>query len=160
LGDVVEATVPHRGDVAQAALHLVGHGQRRQELPAVPVGAHRGGKHRTRAVARVARFASGDVGVVEVEVAHQGAIVEGHPVRRGPPAADEGGVATAAEILDVLPDHPDRFPVERADGAAEAVQHPELELLPSRHREIVPGGPHHEGRQLLSVGHAALREAG
>src|SRR5207244_747186 len=75
-----EARVAHWRHVAQPALHLVGQGERGEEVATRRAGVFRGGEHGPEVVARVTGLALREVAVVEVEVALEGRVVEGRSI--------------------------------------------------------------------------------
>lgn len=62
----------------------------------------------------------------------------------------------AAKVLQGTPKHPNGLALQRADGTAEGVQHPDFELLTGRLREVVIGRPYNECSQSLSMCHVCL----
>ena len=81
---VVESLRPYRRLVREPALHLVGDGERGQQLPSGGARVLGRREHRREVVARVAGLARREVGVVEVEVANERSVVERGAVGRGP----------------------------------------------------------------------------
>ena len=77
----------------------------------------------------MAGLAGREVGVVEVEVADERAVVERGAVGRGPAAADQGAERAAAEVVELGADRSDGRRVERAERAAERVEDADLQLF-------------------------------
>jgi hypothetical protein len=88
LRGVVESPRAHWRLVREPTLHLVGHGERAQQFPPGSVSVFGRRKHGREVVARVAGLARGEIGIVEVEVANECAVVEGGAVGGGFAAAD------------------------------------------------------------------------
>ena len=132
LGGVVEALGAHRRQLGEAVLDLVGDRQRAQQRATVGVRVLGCGEYRSEVVARMAGLAGCQVGVVEVQVAHQRAVVERGTVGRGLASADQRAQRRPAELLHMRADHRDRLTVERPQRNAERVQHSQLQLLTCR----------------------------
>ena len=99
LSGVVEALGAHRRDLGEAVLDLVGDRQRGQQRATVGVRVLGRGEHRSEVVARMAGLPGRQVGVVEVQVAHQRAVVERGTVRRALAPADQRAQRRTAELL-------------------------------------------------------------
>ena len=155
LGRVVEPLRAHGRLVGEPALHLVGDGERDEQLASRGVGVLRCGEHRSEVVARMAGLAGREVGVVEVEVADERPVVERGAVGRARAAADQRAERPAAELLDLRSDRGDRSSGACAERAAERVEYADLQLAARRVGEIVPGARNDEARQPLDVGHRA-----
>ena len=149
LGRVVEALRAYGCFVGEPALHLVGDRERGQQLAAGGVRVLGGRQHRREVVARVAGLAGREVGVVEVEVADERPVVEGGSVGCRRAAADQRAERIAAEVLELRPDRGDGRGVERAERAAERVEHADLELAARRLGEVVPRACDDEAREPL-----------
>ena len=80
----------------------------------------------------MAGLAGGEEGVVEVQVAHQRAVVERRTVGRALARADQRRQRRAAELPHLRCDDSHRLAVERPQRAPERVQYPQLELLARR----------------------------
>ena len=65
----------------------------------------------------------GEVSVHEIEIPHEGAIVEGGAVRRRLSTPDQCAMGRPAEIGDMRPDIANRLAVKRSDRDANAVEH-------------------------------------
>lgn len=65
------------------------HRIRTQQFSSAGAGIFRPRQHGADVVARMAGFAFRQKAVVEIQAAHQGAVVESRPVRRRPPPADQ-----------------------------------------------------------------------
>ena len=89
LRGVIEALGAHRRHLGQAVLDLVGDRQRGQQRATVGVRVLGRGEHRREVVARMAGLAGRQVGVVEVQVAHQRAVVERRAIGRALARADQ-----------------------------------------------------------------------
>ena len=109
LRGVVKALGAHRRHLGQAVLDLVGDRQRGQQRATVGVRVLGRGEHGREVVAGVTRLTGRQVGVVEVQVADQRAVVERGAVRRAPSHADQRAQRRAAELPDLLADHRHRL---------------------------------------------------
>src|SRR6185312_6524427 len=98
-------------------------------------------------VARVARLAGGEVGVVEVEVADERTVVERSTVGGSTAAADQCTERTSAEIVQLRADRADGWSVEGAKSAAQRIEDADLQLVACSAREIGPGPRDDEARQ-------------
>ena len=139
LRDVVEARVAHWRHVAQPALHLVGQGERGEEVATRRAGIFRGGEHGPEVVARVTGLALREVAVVEVEVAHERRVVEGRPIWCGVAATDQRARAGAIEFLHLSAHQLNGLALEGANRARQGVKHANFELLARRLRQIIVG---------------------
>jgi len=137
-------------------LHLIGHGQGAEQLLAAGPGIFAGGQHRPQIVAGMAGFVPRQVAVVEIKIADQGRIVEGGAIRGAPSPANQATEPAAAEILELLPHQPDGFAFERPDGAAQAVENPNLELLAGDLGQIFIGCLHHKPGEFFGNRHPVL----
>jgi hypothetical protein len=126
---MVKTSGPHGCNITETALHLVGRRQGGQEVSPATIGVLSSGQYGAQVVTRMTGFALGQVTIVEVEVAHQRAIMERGAIRGCLPASDQGTVFAAAKILNLRSNHPNRLSGERTQSAAECIQHPDLELL-------------------------------
>ena len=153
LRGVVEALRPHRRFVREPALNLVGDRERRQQLPSGRLRVLGGREHGCEVVTRVAGLTGREVGVVEVEVAHQRAVQERRAIRGGGAAADQRAERPAAELLHLRANRVNGRRAERAECAAERVQHADLQLASRRVREVVPAAGNDEARQPCDRGH-------
>jgi hypothetical protein len=82
--------------------------------------------------------------VVEVQVAHERAVVERGAVGCASAGAYERRQRGAAELPHLLGDHSWWVAVQRPEGAPERVQHPELQLLTRRFGDLLKAGRTHE----------------
>jgi hypothetical protein len=148
------------------ALHLVGDRKRGQQIAAGASGELGGRQHGGEVVTRMAGLAGCEVGIVEVEVADERPVVEGRTIGRAPAATDERAERRAAELLGVGADGEHRLRPERADRAAERVEHAQLQLLARFARELLERGALGEGGEPLDRGriraarHRYARSAG
>jgi hypothetical protein len=126
---VVEALGAHGCLVAQAALHLIGDGEGDEQLTTGGVSIFGCGEHGGKVVARLAGLGSGEVGVVEVEVADERPVVEGGPVRRSLTAPDQRAARVATEVFELCANRADRRRVERAKRTAQRVEDTDLQFL-------------------------------
>ncbi len=157
---VVETGRPNRGFVAQAALHLIGHGERHQQIAPAPVGVLAGGQHGRQVVARVARLPFGQVAVVVIEVPDERAVVERCVVWRGPTAADQCANAAGVEFRDLVVHELHGLAAHGPDRTPQRVEHADLQLIAGGLRQIVVRGAHDELSQALDLRHApVLRES-
>jgi hypothetical protein len=129
LRGVIKAFGSHRRDLTEAALHLVGHRQGGWQFPSTASGVLSRGQDSTEVIAGVAGFIWGQIAVVEVQVTHQGAIVERGAVGGRAATPDQCTVSGPAELVDLQTDQENRFSRKCTDGTAEGVQHANLELL-------------------------------
>src|SRR5579883_302853 len=118
---MIEAFRSHWRDIRKATLHLVGKRQRGQKILAVPVGIFSGCKHRSQVVAWMAGLLFGEVAVVIVQVAYQRRVVKGRPVGSRFPAANQRYQWSTAKVFQLRPHHPNRWPLKRAESAAERI---------------------------------------
>ena len=79
----------HRGDIAEAALHLISDRQRGEKIGAGAAGIFARREHRAQIVAGMAGLLRSKIAVVEIQVADQSGIVEGRPIGRGLAGADQ-----------------------------------------------------------------------
>jgi len=107
----------------------------------------------------VVRFALGEVGVHEVEVAAERAVEECGPLGARAATADEGGTRRAAEVFDEAADRDDRLRVERTDRDAEGVEHADLELFEGRRAEFIERRASDEIGEILHFGHGYLHSS-
>ena len=126
---MVEALCSHRRLVREPALHLVGDGERGQQLAAGGIRILGRGEHGREVVARVAGLAGGEVGVVEIEVADERSVVERGTVGGTPAAADQRAERAAAEVVELGADRADGPSLQRAKRAAERVEDADLQLF-------------------------------
>jgi hypothetical protein len=68
-----------------------------------------------------------EVVVHEVEVPDQGPVVQRGAIRSRPAPADQRADPAPPEVVDLVANGPDRRTVERADGAAEAIEYVPLQ---------------------------------
>ena len=85
---MVETCCPHRSDIAEAALNLVGDRESGHEVTASAIRVFRCRQDRRQIIARMAGFTLGKIAVIEVEVSNQRAVVKGSSIRGGPPATN------------------------------------------------------------------------
>ncbi len=126
LGRVVETLVPHWGYVAQAALHLVGDGERGQKLPAGLGCVFGGGQDGRHIVTGMARLPSGQVAVIEVEVPDQRSIIEGRAIWSRLSAADQAAERRASKFIYLLPHEAGWFAIQRANRAGAGIKRPDF----------------------------------
>src|SRR5207248_5573718 len=153
---MVEALFHNLQGAGEPTLHLVRHGERGYEIAAAAVGELGGGEHSAEIVARMARAFLAKIAIVEVDVAHERAVVERGAGGCGPAAADERAARRAAELVRVRAQDLHWPRAERADGAAEGVEHADLEPLARRRRHSLPGGGGAERGDLLCDRHRFL----
>jgi hypothetical protein len=153
---LVEALCAHGRHLAEAVLDLVGDRQGGEKR--VPVGLRVLGcrQHRREVVARVAGLARGEIGVVEVQVAHERAVVERGAVRRSLSTADQRRQWLSAEFVHLLADHRHRSAVERAECHAERVEYTQLQLLARRLGDALPARATHEFREVFDLGRRSM----
>ena len=99
----------------------------------------------------MAGLARGEERVVEVQVAHQRAVVERRPIGRALALADQRRQRRAAELPHLRCDHSHRLAVERPQRAPQRVQHPQLELVARRLRDVLEPRTADELRQLIDL---------
>ena len=153
LGRVVETLVSHGGLVGEAAVHLIGDRERRQELAPGRARVLGRREHRRQVVARVAGLAGREVGVVEVEVADECAVVERRPVRGGPAAPDQRAQRPAAEVVELGANRVHRRSPKRPQRAAERIQNADLQLVARVIGEVFPGPLDDEAREARDKRH-------
>src|SRR5262247_3506807 len=100
---MVEPPCAHRRHIAQPALYLVGYGERGQEFAPAPARILRGRQRRPQVVARMAGLSFGQVTVIEIQIAHERAVVERRLIGGSSAAPDQGGMRIPAEIFDLRP---------------------------------------------------------
>ena len=76
----------------------------------------------------MARFSFGEVAVVVVEVADEGAVVEGRTVRGRPAAPDERCLLGPAKVGEVRPKSTNWRTIESANCTSKRVENPDLQL--------------------------------
>jgi len=101
----------------------------------------------------VARFSFGEVAVVVVEVADEGAVVEGRTVRGRPAAPDERCLLGPAEVGEVRPKGTNWRTIEGANCAPKRVENPDLQLRLRLLGEGVVGGLGNEIGEVVDVWH-------
>src|SRR5262245_43828320 len=106
---MVEASRAHRRFVAQPALRLVGYGERRHEFAPAYTRIFGRRQRRSKVVAWMAGLSFSQVTVIEIQIAHESAIVERRLIWGRSTAADQSGKLIAAEILDLRPNQFDRL---------------------------------------------------
>jgi hypothetical protein len=153
VGDVVEPAGAHRRGLGEPALHLVGDRERGEQCGPVAVAVLPAGEHGGQVVAGVAGLAGGEVAVVEVEVADQEPVVERGPVGRRAAPPEHRAPRVPADVVEVLGEQPHRVGVDRAQGAAERVEHADLQLLDGRRCQVGERGADREGGELVDDGH-------
>src|SRR5437899_6361394 len=79
--------------IAQSALHLVGDGQGREKLTALPSCILSRRQHRRQIVARMTGLVLGEVTVIKIEIMDECSIEQGRPIGRGSSASDQSTVA-------------------------------------------------------------------
>ena len=129
VGDVVPADLAKAGGVAEAALDLVGDDDRGDELAAVGITRFCDGQCGGNVVAGVCGLL-GEIRVVVVQIADQAAVGEGGPIHRSAMSrAPEGGALERGDARgDLARDHT-RLGVPCAQGAADRVEDPALDLV-------------------------------
>ena len=153
LRGVIETACAHGRFVREAALHLVRDRERRQQLAPRSARIFGGGEHGSEVVARVTGLAGGEVGVVEVEVADERAVVERGAVRSTAAAADQRAHGPSAEVVDDCANGSHRWRAQRSERAAERVEHADLQFRPRRLREVVEGARRDEAGEPRDLGH-------
>jgi hypothetical protein len=153
---VVEALRAHGRHLAEAVLDLVRDRQGGEKR--VPVGVRVLGcrQHRREVVARVAGLVRGEIRVVEVQVAHERAVVERGAVRRCLSTADQRRQWLSAELVHLLADHRHRSAIQRAECHAERVEYTQLQLLARRLGDVLPARATHELRELFDLGGSSI----
>ncbi|MGY4282898.1 hypothetical protein ACVWXO_002118 [Bradyrhizobium sp. LM2.7] len=101
----------------------------------------------------MARLASRDIAVHEIEVTAESAIVERGAVRRSAAAADERGVRTTAKLGDKAADRRDWWSIQCPDGHSDRVQHANFQLLQRPLAQVLQPGTFHKACKLLYLGH-------
>src|SRR5438552_17888879 len=89
------------------------------------------------------------VGIVEVQIANGGSVVERRAIWPGAASADQRAQGVAAEFLDLITDDSYGRTMQAADGAAERVEHSLLEGIACRVADIVPARVDDELGKLL-----------
>lgn len=134
LGRVIKPFRPHRGDLGEFALNLIGDGQGREKFLSGDVREFGGGQDGPQVVRGMAGLPLGEVAVVEIKVMDEGAVVKRGPVRGGAGAPDEAAgllvidraVGQIPEMKQVRMDRFHRLGFHRGDGAAQGVQDPQF----------------------------------
>jgi hypothetical protein len=101
----------------------------------------------------MAGLAFSEIAVHEIEITHEGAVIERRSIGRGLAAADQRAERIAAKIRELRTDGADRLGGKGADRASEAVEHADLELPPRRLRHRLVVRPGHKLREPLRLRH-------
>jgi hypothetical protein len=96
---------------------LIGSSQTGQEILAVSVAVFGSGKDRSNVIAGMAHLASGQVGVIEIEIADERAVIKCRQVRASLPASDQCAFALRAGFPGMLANRLCRSLAEHRDGA-------------------------------------------
>ena len=139
LRGVVESSRAHGRFVREPTLHLIGDGERGQQFLSGRVRVFGRRQYGREVVARVAGLARCEVGVVEVEIANECAVVEGSAVGGGFAAADQRAEWPAAKLLELRADCGNRRRPQRAEGAPERIEDAKLQFLARQVGDVLPG---------------------
>jgi hypothetical protein len=150
---VIGAVVPLGGLIQEPALNLVGDGERREEVPSTGALVLAGRQDRRQGVAGMAGLACSQIAVVEVQVPDRRPVVERHAVGRRASASDHGAQRPAPEVVHLPPDGPNGLGSECPEGAAQRIEHADLELLDRLGGEVLEGPPDDEAGEILREGH-------
>ncbi len=71
-----------------------------------------------------------EVAVIEIQEAHQGAVIKSRPIGGGSTTANQGTQWIASKIIILGGDHLDRLGIQGTDGTAQRIQNPNLCLYP------------------------------
>src|SRR5947207_2841211 len=106
---MVKTPGTHRRFIAEAALHLICHGESREKIASRTIRIFSRRKDGAQVVAGMTSLALGEITVVKIQIPNQCAIVEGGTIGCGPAATDQRARLIPPEVVKLLAQMLDGF---------------------------------------------------